>query len=135
MMKLSAMLFLFSLAGCANLAEPPDALLLAELRGVEDQADFAQPINILELSEEMKTFADSHVESRWRTDRKLEELRNLLFSPDLFDIEYESGITKTAIETYESGAGNCLSMTNMFIALARYVGLDANYHLVKLRPE
>ena len=113
MMKLSAMLFLFSLAGCANLAEPPDALLLAELRGVEDQADFAQPINILELSEEMKTFADSHVESRWRTDRKLEELRNLLFSPDLFDIEYESGITKTAIETYESGAGNCLSMTNM----------------------
>ncbi|MDE0988925.1 MAG: hypothetical protein OSA83_06815 [Pseudomonadales bacterium] len=134
-MKLSAMLFLFSLAGCANLAEPPDALLLAELRGVEDQADFAQPINILELSEEMKTFADSHVESRWRTDRKLEELRNLLFSPDLFDIEYESGITKTAIETYESGAGNCLSMTNMFIALARYVGLDANYHLVKLRPE
>jgi len=134
-MKLSAMLFLFSLAGCANLAEPPDALLLAELRGVEDQADFAQPINILELSEEMKTFADSHVESRWRTDRKLEELRNLLFSPDLFDIEYESGITKTAIETYESVAGNCLSMTNMFIALARYVGLDANYHLVKLRPE
>jgi Flp pilus assembly protein TadD len=58
-----------------------------------------------------------------------------LFSPDLFAIEYESGNTKTAIETFEAGSGNCLSMTNLFIALARYSGLDANYHLVRARPE
>ena len=43
-------------------------------------------------------------------------------------------MTLTAAETFESRVGNCLSQTNLFVASARYVGLDAVYEVAQLRP-
>jgi Flp pilus assembly protein TadD len=138
-MKLSILFLILSLLGCGAVVERPGPELLVEIRGGSspiDDADSAQELlDVLALNDEMKAFVDERIDPGWRTTRRLSELRNLLFSPELFAIEYESGNTKTAVETYESGSGNCLSMTNLFIALARYSGLDANYHLVKARPE
>ena len=126
----------FWLTGCASLVEPPDPLLLAEIRGNQDSPwDETGFVDILALSDDLKIFVDAHIDRKWRSRKRLEKLRRLLFSPDLFAIEYQSGKTKTAIETYESRSGNCLSMTNLFIAMARYSGLDAHYHLVSARPK
>ncbi len=137
MQKLIAPVLTLLLTGCASLVEPPDPSLLAEIRGNPLQGvrpNEAGTINILALSDDLKVFVDGHIDRKWRTKRRLKELRRLLFSPEFFSIEYQSGVTKTAVETYQSRSGNCLSMTNLFIAMARYSGIDARYHLVSARP-
>lgn len=138
-MKFSILGFALCLTGCGALVERPAPELLSEIRGDTSIIGHFEPaeevVDVLALNDEMKQFVDTRINSRWRTAKRLAELRNLLFSPELFAIEYETGNTKTAIETFESRSGNCLSMTNLFIALARYSGLDANYHLVNSRPE
>ncbi len=45
-------------------------------------------------------------------------------------LSYESFENATAIEAYRAGQGNCLSFTNLFVALARAAGLPAVYVLV-----
>jgi Flp pilus assembly protein TadD len=138
MKKISALFIATWLSGCATLLDPPDPHLLAEIRG--DDAGSTQTggqamVDILALSPELKLFVDENIDRRWHGKKRLQALRGILFSPDMFDIEYQSGDTKTAIETYESRSGNCLSMTSLFIAMARYSGLDAQFHLVTARPE
>ncbi|MCH7743095.1 MAG: hypothetical protein IIB71_10600 [Proteobacteria bacterium] len=137
MKKLIAPVLTLLLTGCASLVEPPDPSLLAEIRGNPLQGvrpNEAGTINILALSDDLKVFVEAHIDRKWRAKRRLKELRRLLFSPEFFSIEYQSGVTKTAVETYQSRSGNCLSMTNLFIAMARYSGIDAHYHLVSARP-
>ena len=137
MMKFSSLILTLFLTGCAVLVEQPDPVLLAEILGNQSNEATEKPVvvDVLAMSDELKAFVDARINPKWKTKKRLEELRNILFSPDLFAIEYESGKTKTAIETYQSRSGNCLSMTNLFIAMARYSGLDAHYHLVTARPE
>lgn len=137
MMKVSIFLLALCLGGCATLVESPSPLLLDEIRGVSliEGGAIREPVDVLALSEDLRAFVDARIDRSWRTRKRLGKLRDILFSADLFALEYESGNTKTAIETYQSKSGNCLSMTNLFIAMARYSGLDANYHLVKSRPE
>ena len=38
------------------------------------------------------------------------------------------------METFRDQRGNCLSFTNMFVAMARYVDLDASYQEVEIPP-
>ncbi|MCZ6501262.1 MAG: hypothetical protein O6945_01960 [Gammaproteobacteria bacterium] len=137
MKKFSSLILTLFLTGCAVLVEQPDPGLLAEILGNQSNGAVStvQPVDVLAMSDELKTFVDAHIDRKWRSKKRLEKLRSILFSPDFFAIEYQSGETKTAIETYQSRAGNCLSMTNLFIAMARYSGLDAHYHLVTARPE
>ncbi|MEE8233291.1 MAG: transglutaminase domain-containing protein [Gammaproteobacteria bacterium] len=136
-MKFSSLILTLFLTGCAALVEPPDPGLLAEILGNQSDEATEKPVvvDVLAMSDELKAFVDARIDPKWRSKKRLEKLRSILFSPDLFAIEYQSGKTKTAIETYQSGSGNCLSMTNLFIAMARYSGLDAHYHLVTARPE
>jgi Flp pilus assembly protein TadD len=53
-----------------------------------------------------------------------------LFGRNGLDVTYGNTETKTAAETFESRSGNCLSFTMLFVAMARYVGLDASYQEV-----
>ncbi len=137
MKKILSLIVTLFLTGCAALVEPPDPGLLAEILGNQSDEATEKPVvvDVLAMSDELKAFVDARIDPKWRSKKRLEELRNILFSPDLFAIEFQSGKTKTAIETYQSRSGNCLSMTNLFIAMARYSGLDAHYHLVTARPE
>ena len=103
MKKLIAPVLTLLLTGCASLVEAPDPSLLAEIRGNPLQgvrSNEAGTVDILALSDELKSFVDAHIDRKWRTKRRLKELRRLLFSPELFAIEYQSGESKTAIETY-----------------------------------
>ena len=43
------------------------------------------------------------------------------------DLQYDQYKTYTAIETYESGRGNCLSFTNLLVGMARSLGIEAFY--------
>ena len=91
-------------------------------------------VNILELTPEMRSYIDDHI--RDRTDEN-ERLRLLIFAvmgERTFRLEYDES-TRTAAETFRDRRGNCLSFTNMFIAMARYVGLEARYQEVDVPPD
>ncbi|MCA9492479.1 MAG: tetratricopeptide repeat protein [Myxococcales bacterium] len=57
-----------------------------------------------------------------RLDRLLEALRE-----PAFGLVYDPGRTGTAREVFETRRYNCLSLTVLFVALARDLGMDADY--------
>jgi tetratricopeptide (TPR) repeat protein len=135
-------LIIFSLclleSACTTLVEEPDPILITEILNqvaLRNKDGELETVNILALSNDLKNFVDQHVDRSWPTSKRLVALRDILFSEEHFDLQYESGKTKTAIETYQSRTGNCLSMTNLYIAMARYSGLNANYHVVDAVPQ
>lgn len=50
-----------------------------------------------------------------------------------FSLIYED-TTGTAAETFATRRGNCMAFTNMFVAMARYLGIDARYQEVDVPP-
>jgi Flp pilus assembly protein TadD len=55
--------------------------------------------------------------------------------PYLLNFDYDPLRTATAEEAYRDRAGNCLSFSNLFVAMAREAGLDAWYQEVAVFPE
>ena len=103
------------------------------LLGGQEPEDLSQ-IDILELTPGMITFLNNHVGDE---DNRYARLRLLLFAvigEGQFDLVYDDS-TRTAMETFRDQRGNCLSFTNMFVAMARYVDLDASYQEVKIPPD
>ncbi|MEE4661728.1 MAG: tetratricopeptide repeat protein [Halieaceae bacterium] len=88
---------------------------------------------LLELGPDMRDFVDRYVQGDQR--QRLRTLHRSLLSPALVGIEYDPAMDGTAAEIFEAGAANCLSYAHLFIALARYAGLDAHYLSLSLRPE
>jgi Flp pilus assembly protein TadD len=88
----------------------------------------------LHLDDEIKQALDLRIDQNWGDKRKLRELRAFLFSDDERAIGYNASATRTASDTFHSGFGNCLALTNLFVAAGRYIGIDANYQSVSVRP-
>ncbi len=88
----------------------------------------------LALDDAIKARLDERIDADWRQKRKLRELRQYLFSEDELGITYDAAASRTAVDTFNERSGNCLAMTNLFVAAARYVGLDANYQTVMVKP-
>lgn len=54
---------------------------------------------------------------------QLRRLQSALYDPARFNLVYDAGATLTAAEALESGRGNCVTSTSLFIALARARGI------------
>ena len=88
----------------------------------------------LAISEEMKDFLSERIPARApRGKHLLLDLVSLVFSEGDLGFAYVSQ-TKTAAETFRDRSGNCLSFTNMFIAMARHLGFDARLREVEIAP-
>jgi tetratricopeptide (TPR) repeat protein len=88
----------------------------------------------LAISEEMEQFLDKEIWSRSTGSMNLlNSLVSLVFDKGAVNFSYISE-TKTSIETFSEGSGNCLSFTNMFVAMARYLGLDVRFREVEIAP-
>jgi tetratricopeptide (TPR) repeat protein len=96
--------------------------------------DVKSTVNILALSPEIEDLLDSKIDSSWSTRNKLKALRELLYSKDQLNIHYDAASTLTAVDTFQAKSGNCLSLTSLFIASARHVGLDAEFKSVAVDP-
>lgn len=134
----SSMLVL--LAACASPTIAPEsnaltaeALLRAEpLTGAADVPEL-NDVDVLVLDEEMVAFLDEYVNRRQPGKRKTQELLYAIQTEISSGLEFEDK-TLTAQETYQSRLGNCLSFTNMFVAMAREVGLEVSYQEVEIAP-
>jgi len=107
-----------------------DANPLAE--GVELE-DLSQ-VDILELSPGMIMFLDRWIDLHQGDYFKLRRLLYAVMGDGTFELIYDE-TTRTAQETYRDQRGNCLSFTNMFVAMSRYLDLDAKYQEVLVPPD
>jgi len=91
-------------------------------------------IDVLELSPEMIEFMDRWVDDNEGDYARLRRLLYAVMGDGTFEVIYDDS-TRTAQETFRDQRGNCLSFTSMFVAMARYVGLHADYQEVTVPPD
>lgn len=137
--------FLIIISGCAELSSkrfnassltsfPP---LIIENEPDVDPASHASDVvdvDIFALNDEMKRILNEFVIHIEDPRQRLETLLEVVFHNHLFNITDEKYRTKTAIETFNSGTGNCLSFSIAFVAMARYVGLTTGFQDVESLP-
>ena len=113
----------------------PDELLAGAPLGVAE--DSPAPVaegEVLALSSEMRGFLDAHVDRKGSGNLMLHQLASAIIGADTFGVEYDDR-TRTASETFRIRRGNCLSFSNMFVAMARDVGLAVQYQEVDIPPD
>ena len=86
----------------------------------------------LDVSEEMREFV-GEIGSAKPEIARYRKLVTKLENFGYFDENYDPTLTSSASDTFATKKGNCLSYTNMFVALARLAKLDARYQLVHMR--
>ena len=87
---------------------------------------------ILATDSKMKELVDQHVTPIRHSKIRAYALMSLMFDTDKLGIQYDASGTKTAIETVKTRSGNCISLANTFVAMARYAGLDSHFISVKV---
>jgi tetratricopeptide (TPR) repeat protein len=92
-------------------------------------------IDFLAVSPPMKQFVGNFAHENMARGRKAWNLAYAALDPILFNFEYDSSLTLTATDTFRLRTGNCLSFSNMFVAMAREAGLNAWFQEVKLPRE
>jgi len=90
--------------------------------------------DVLALSAEMLDFLDSNVHQRATIGVRMNELIDAIINERTFGLEFD-GKTRTASETFHLRRGNCLSFSNLFVAMARAVNLEASYQEVQIPPD
>ncbi|CAM2065962.1 Tetratricopeptide repeat protein [Sulfidibacter corallicola] len=91
-------------------------------------------VDILEVSPDMAQFLDVHVVPVRNPVLRLQRLVQVVFNESFLSLSYENTETKTSVETFRDRSGNCLSFTNMFVAMARYCGFTAHFQEVENVP-
>jgi Flp pilus assembly protein TadD len=129
---------LLLLGGCATEppalydAPPPAALLDGAVFGLD--ADDAPPDpDLLAVNDAMRAFLAEQVPAGAGDQRKVHAILRAIIGDGL-QLQYDNLLTLTAAETFERRAGNCMSFTNLFLALAREAGVRANYQEVLVPP-
>ena len=80
-----------------------------------------------EIDDEIRQLADDLTRGVADDRQKVEALVNAIIGLTQFSISYDSLSNKTAKEVFRQGRGNCLAYSNLFVGMARHVGLEAVY--------
>ncbi|MCC7411047.1 MAG: tetratricopeptide repeat protein [Gammaproteobacteria bacterium] len=135
---IGAALCIVLLAGCAGAPAPrPDAA--DPLRAVEALERQALPsaatvtdVDVLAVSPAMERFLERYLREYPDSRHRVDMLRYVIIHPGLLGFTYDQSRTRTAAAAFEARNGNCLTLSNLFIALARRLGIDAHYQEVSL---
>ncbi len=84
-----------------------------------------------ELTEAMRRWAHEVAPPRLGSQQKLERLVDGLLDSDELALKYAWDVTGTAIEVFENHQANCLAFTNLFLGMAREVGVPVHFLAVK----
>ena len=106
----------------------------APLGGGQDPPGLVDNEDVLAVSAEMRDFLDANIHQRATIGVRMNELVDAIINGPTFGLEFD-GKTHTASETFRLRQGNCLSFSNMFVAMARYVDLEASYQEVRIPPD
>ena len=109
-----------------------DRVLLASV--MEQKVDRYPEVDPLQINQEIRVLVDKAIQDEDENEGRLRKLLLLLYGSDGLALRYAPEVTHTAIESFAARQGNCLSVMNLFVAMARYAGIDANFQTVKVRP-
>lgn len=139
--------WLATVAGCTSLPPPtadaaeltPVILLAGAVLGQEagnEHVTGALPRtpDILTVNPAMVEFLDRFVDRDANAYLKLHQLVYAIIGEGSFRLKYDDR-TLSAQDAFRLQAGNCLSFTNMFVAMARNVGLEAQFQEVDIPPD
>lgn len=101
---------------------------------LDQNEDLFADVYPMALNDEIIAYMEANVIDRSSDLTIVDKLQSLLFDPQYLNIEYDDQITRTAVQTFNDRKGNCLSVVNLYIAMARYYGVDAKFQTVKVRP-
>jgi len=113
---------------------PHELLAGGPLSRAQEAPDLIEKEEVLAVSGEMRQFLDTKVHRKASSQARMRELIDAIIHDGTFGLEFE-GATRTASETFRLRRGNCLSFSNMFLAMARYVGLEAQFQEVDIPPD
>ncbi len=127
---------LLLLSGCASSPSQPPVADLPAYRGADAPARTTDPrfqADVRALTPEIRRLLDRHIDASgdWL---RLQQLVALFQSDPQFGLRYNAAVTFDAAETFRRREGNCLSLSILFVAAARHVGLDARFQDVELLP-
>ena len=119
---------------CGSVSPPASSREVLEARFERLGLDPSALVDPLELTDEMRAWARANVRRGLSEAEKLEALMAALTRKEGLAVRYEREFTGTAREVFESGEANCLSFTNLFVALARELDVDAYYLNIRRGP-
>lgn len=132
---------LLATAGCALARhELPAVDALPALAGVSDERWDALPPprdkrELLAINDHMRDFVARSVSSRVDIERRIQQLTNAVLHPGSLGLRYNDRVTRSAAEAFDTANGNCLTLSMLFVALAREAGIDARFYEVNVVPE
>lgn len=128
-------------AGCTTAVERqhdtdigPEQLLSGQPLGFAELPAVPPAKQLLRLDPAMRRFLAEHVDPAASDRTRLSQLVEAIIGGGDFQLEYAAD-TRTAAETFHRRSGNCLSFTNLFVAMAREAGLHAAYQEVDVPPD
>ena len=80
-----------------------------------------------EIDDEIRQLTDDITRGMTGDQQKVEAIVRAIIGLTEFSISYDSLSNKTANEVFRQGRGNCLAYSNLFVGMARHVGLEAVY--------
>ena len=125
------------LAGCAVIELETDYVLDPALyaRAIDQASDRFPEIDPLYLDDEVKRWLELNIDpNRTSHEYLVAALQDLLYEEDHLNIQYSDAKTHTAVEVFHAREGNCLSVMNLYIAMARHFGIDASFQTVEVKP-
>jgi len=113
---------------------PEELLAGAPLGGSQDLPPPVAGEEVLAVSDEMRSFLAAHVHRRAAESVRFKALVEAIINTPELRLEFEER-TRTASETFNARRGNCLSFSNLFVAMAREVGLEVAFQEVDIPPD
>ena len=101
---------------------------------IDQSEDRFADIDPLAINADVRQMVDAYIPANARDERKVELIQELLYDADHLHIQYSDERTHTAQEAFYAREGNCLSVMNLYVAIARYVGVHANFQTVRVQP-
>ena len=83
------------------------------------------------LTEEMRRWVLDTVPKRHSPEERLDRLRNALLDERDLAVRYTWGYTGTAAEVFQYREANCLAFTNLFLGMARELGIPVYFMAVE----
>ena len=139
---LAGLLTVLATGACQTFPDDPGRAEIGEERLLSGIAVFGEAVSsaevpeasILESTEAMRAFVDPRIRTGGTSVTRAARLLRKLVEHGYFERGYERHLTQTAADTFATKAGNCLSFTNLFVALARMARLEARYQVVDVPP-
>ncbi len=124
------------LAGCMNINIETNFVIDQEVHSaiIDQTSDRFPEIDPLYISDELKKLIDDNIDPRDGEETRVELLQDILYDEEFLDIQYSSEQTHTAMEAFYAREGNCLSIMNLYVAMARHVNIDAHFQTVEVQP-